>query len=751
MRRMWPFKSRRGRAGHQPRKNRSTEAQGAYFADSPITDPSQDRFRRWPFAKRVADTIAASEDSSSLVVGIYGAWGEGKSTVLHFIKHELEHHANIICVWFNPWQCEDETQLIIAYFRTLASALHRSLTSTTEIFGLLMQYAALLVPVNPYASSLQKVGEKLTSIDAEALKKKIETILTSSKKRVVVLVDDIDRLDKTEIHAIFKLVKLTADFAYTSYVLAFDDDMVAKALAERYGSDEAAGHDFLDKIVQVPLHLPPADEASLVEICFMAANEALSLAGITLKKEDANSFSSRFITAFGPRLRTPRMAKRYGNALLFALPILKGEVNPVDLMLVEGMRVFYPKLYSMVRDNPDAVLKSSRDESQRKRKQQLIDEALAELPLEDKDAARELLGVLFPRSGCGLYGDAAYGSDWDKHWAEEQRVASQDYFRRYFSYAIPLGDVSDNAILSLLAGLERRERVSACLPELRAAIKDAGPDRVLTKFIRRAEVLPPETSVNLALAIGEVGPEFPNTETFLSLSPFSRAAALLATLLKNIPDVQQRFDVAKLLIKSIEPLSLAVEFYRWLRASEEGEEATLPKSQEDEIGRVAANRIREYSQTHVLHEDFRKEAPALLYVWAHWGSRQESNDYLVKLMEENPRNAVELLKCYLGTAWGSDSGPAPGDFERMQYDSLRLVVDPGQVLKALSRVYGSALESPRAENYRKGHIDERVAHQFASVHRHVTETTVSEGGSTEESEADQDSRLETSAPEGVSG
>lgn len=52
------------------------------------------------------------------------------------------------------------------------------------------------------------------------LKLIIETILKEEQKRVVILIDDIDRLEKSEIHAVFRMVKLTADFKYTAYILA---------------------------------------------------------------------------------------------------------------------------------------------------------------------------------------------------------------------------------------------------------------------------------------------------------------------------------------------------------------------------------------------------------------------------------------------------------------------------------------------------------------------------------------------------
>ena len=87
----------------------------------------------------------------------------------------------------------------------------------------------------------------LTSIDD--LRGRVSAILRESGRRVVVIMDDIDRLDRTEIQAIFRLVKLTGDFENTAYVLAFDERMVAGAVGEKYatGSGNAyeAGLDFL--------------------------------------------------------------------------------------------------------------------------------------------------------------------------------------------------------------------------------------------------------------------------------------------------------------------------------------------------------------------------------------------------------------------------------------------------------------------------------------------------------------------------
>jgi predicted KAP-like P-loop ATPase len=68
----------------------------------------------------------------------------------------------------------------------------------------------------------------------EALKDRVYTVLKEEGKRVVVLMDDIDRLENTEIQAVFRLVKLSADAPYTVYILAFDEEMVAAALEKLF-------------------------------------------------------------------------------------------------------------------------------------------------------------------------------------------------------------------------------------------------------------------------------------------------------------------------------------------------------------------------------------------------------------------------------------------------------------------------------------------------------------------------------------
>ncbi len=59
--------------------------QNSYIIDEPIKTKDEDQLNRYPIAQRIVKTIAVRNDPSSLVIGLYGEWGEGKSTVLNFV------------------------------------------------------------------------------------------------------------------------------------------------------------------------------------------------------------------------------------------------------------------------------------------------------------------------------------------------------------------------------------------------------------------------------------------------------------------------------------------------------------------------------------------------------------------------------------------------------------------------------------------------------------------------------------------
>lgn len=698
-----------------------------YTSDKPISTKKDDRFNRWPFAERIAETIADRPDHSSLIVAIYGAWGDGKTSVLKMMQEHLTTRGDVAVVTFNPWHFETQSELIKAFFQTLADALGAKLSTKVEALGeVLKNYGSVLSVGVPGVSlgGASKLGEALSNVTLDQLRTRIESFMTDIDQRVVVLIDDIDRLDRREIQLVFKLVKLSAGFENTSYVLAFDDEVVADALGERYGAGGVeAGRKFLEKIVQVPLHLPPADQISLRQMAFEGVDAALRSAEVQLSESDAQVLVRRFLDGLEVRLTTPRQAKRFGNALAFAIPILKGEVHPVDQLLIEGIRIFYPEVYEIIRRNPDVFLATGvvgeSGDAYRSRVQPILELVGSGLDKREQESIEKLLRQLFPRLPSVL-GNMHYGDDSAERWAREQRICSCEYFHRYFRYAIPPRDIGDQELMTFI-------QTPATAAELERSIArfcaGGGAARFVAKIRSQETTIPIESARRLALAIARTGGAFPvETQMFSRFaSTRSQAAILLLNLLKRIEDTEARCADAKAIAQVASPLPFALDWFWWIRPGKDDAEAPVfPGECVMAIGALIASRVREEAEVQPPYLAWPGDAPSGLWVWKTYGEPGAVTSYLNDRFANEPRDVLAFLVSFVPTAWDLETGFSfKSSFQREQYNSAIEFASPQLILQTLRGLYGNQLDNPEYHHSRETPLETRVALQFAYIHAHV--------------------------------
>ena len=93
----------------------------------------------------------------------------------------------------------------------------------------------------------------------------------------------------------------------------------------------------------------------------------------------------------------------YANAITFTLAINKGEVNAIDLMLIEGIRIFYPRAYGIIKRNKDTLTARNGgvvDEKELQAHRAKFEEEVQKgLQSEEAKALLTLLKSLFPRFG----------------------------------------------------------------------------------------------------------------------------------------------------------------------------------------------------------------------------------------------------------------------------------------------------------------------------------------------------------------
>jgi len=697
----------------------------AYHSDAPIHDPAEDAFDRWPFAQRIAETIVTRSDPANLCIAIYGGWGEGKTTALSFIERRLKTHANVSVVHFNPWRFATAKDLYVGFFNALAAGIGGSLARGKErIAKAIAPYAKLLSPVSfgvfgvsLSPADLAKNIDEAASVDVERLKERLEDLIAETQKKIVVIVDDIDRMDREEVHATFKLIKACGDFRFTTYVLAFDDLVVAASLGKQYGEGtSAAGYDFLEKVVQVPLRLPAASEAALRRYCLGEVDRVLKLSGIQLSEDEVHAFVNGFDRGFSAAVNTPRMAKRYGNALAFALPLLRGEVNVIDLLLIEGIRVFFPGLYDFIKANPPLFLEAVGEGEDRQEVADRVKFGLSAVPEELRGGAKRIVLGLFPRLRAA-FENFHYGPDYEEIWAKGQRVCSDRYYQRYFSYAIPKGDIADEDINSLCAAAEIGEPSSVNVQAERL-LSGGANEAMINKIWQRVDSLSPSSASLLALALAPHGKLFPQTQGIMRFSLFSRSAGLINALLNRVPRSKVRYNVAKRVVETSFPVGFAAECFSWFRSGGETPEPerTLTLADEKKLGKVLAKRIKANATLQLIQEE--QNIHRLLYIWSHYLSTAEPRAFVRKCVREDSSIAVIYLKSLVSMAYPLDGSPPHlGDFEGDSYAAVEKIVDVADIYRAVKARFGATLDGDDFNAARRPGAEERIAHQFAVLYR----------------------------------
>ena len=440
------------------------------------------------------------------------------------IKEYLVTQDGILTMDYNPWFYGANTEAITkSFFKSIKEKLEKSGWLNRESMGEVLSIFGSLVPYG--GGAIENIGETLTTETLTKTRDKVGAILNKHNKKIVVFIDDIDRLDRQEIQTLFKLVRLSGGFDYTTYVLAFDDTIVAEALGEAYGTgDPVAGRRFLEKIVQVPLHLPAANPEILRRLMLSACEHAIHGNGIALASDEEYELANGLTNGFVHALKTPRQVKLFENAITFAVPILKDEVRLVDQLLIEATRVFYPSIYEAIRKNPKDLIWHQERQNPDNEPPSPIDVAINAIEGShvERTALRELIADLFPmRSGM------EYGNEFETEWAREKRVCSHDYFRRYFTYAVPTGDMPDTAVTAMIksAAAGDQQVVDAAFDN---AIERKGLELLIRKLGVRKDELPLIAVRPITLSLVRRTTKIPTTgDIFLGDYNFIQASSLV--------------------------------------------------------------------------------------------------------------------------------------------------------------------------------------------------------------------------------
>lgn len=413
--------------------------------DNPISSAAQDRLKRAPVATGFARQVRALDASEGIVVAVLGRWGHGKSSFLNLMREQFAEDPALVVVDFNPWMFSGTQQLVDFFFTEIASGLQ---VQDKDRFGtavtVLREYGDVLSPLGviPVFGSWWdrtfKAGRSFAEWMARRREKNVGTLhdrvasaLRDLDAPVVVVIDDIDRLTTPEIRDIFRLVRLTASFPNLIYLLAFDRERVEAALNE----DGVPGRAYLEKIVQLGFDLPAIPSVVLREQVFAEFDRLVS--SISDLRFDRDRWADVYIEVIGPLIGSLRDVTRITLSARPVIAELGGDIEVVDLLAVESVRVLRPDLFAGIQSLRGTLASAHFPTRTDPEAQAKVGEFL-ELAGHDAEVVRGLIKRVFP-AGEHLIGGSQHHLSVLGHWRRAHRLAHPDFLGLYLDRVAPDG------------------------------------------------------------------------------------------------------------------------------------------------------------------------------------------------------------------------------------------------------------------------------------------------------------------------
>ncbi|WOD43177.1 KAP family P-loop NTPase fold protein [Hwangdonia lutea] len=416
-----------------------------------------------PYAEKVQNIIRGlSNSTESIVIGIDGHWGSGKSTFSNMLFQGLEsftektNDRRIIKMRYNPWLYSGSEEMLFDFLNQMKKSFYQSESNFKKIGDAILKYskylksvrisgkiglgemASLGVSVEP-EEILKRLGEDLTNSGDGLieLKEQINKLLEKSDIKLVVFIDDLDRLDKDELFTILKLIKLTAGFHHVVFVVCMDFDMVANSIYHRFGTASEDGQKYLEKIVNIPISLPLIEEIDRKKFVVKLLDKTFDQYKYVDLLEKNMLQGSLHLCDFA----NPREAIRVINSFTYSLFAIGKEVNVHDLFWVEYLKVKCPALFKelktigsilnssmffesrVILNNPADLLKES--ETNRDR------------IMKEYEQYSTILEMIFPVDKSGTVG--YLGSEKQEPVEKlnrEKRISHADHYEKYFSFHI---------------------------------------------------------------------------------------------------------------------------------------------------------------------------------------------------------------------------------------------------------------------------------------------------------------------------
>lgn len=647
-----------------------------YSTDRPIDTCEQDLLGRASFSKQLGRAIYDYNGKDGLVIGLYGKWGSGKTSVINMAVNEMitlakQENNMPLVMKFAPWNYSDKDNLISIFFQSLKNKieLQDNEELKKEVGKALNDYAGAfdalsLIPIvgSGVAAILKTVAQAqgtnlMQGADLEKTKELLESALVEVNKKIVIIIDDIDRLTNSQIRDVFQLVKQVADFPNIIYILAMDREVVRRALQEVHNVD---GNEYLQKIIQVPFEIPELRKSKLNSIFFSRLDEVVKEISDKIKWDDMY-WKDVFQNCIEPYINTLRDVNRVINTFQFKYGAMYEETSFEDMIGITTIEVLDPELYKWIGNNKEAVCGGffhglSFDKSDKDYRKKYSEEFLS---LEiNPDRAIRCIAAMFPMFANDVNEKGfEYFSSSDIR--SKMRAAHKERFELYFMYDLDDIRIPRNIINACIYKLDT-ESIRNHLDKIN---KQGNIIYFLDEVRSLINNIPYKRLGLIASIFLEMQGNFhgQNSKSIFTISANDIAERCIDDMINRLKTEAERFKIIYTAVKNLNSLNLGT-MARRINRIELAYGRLAGKSEKEEGKIISLNHLREIEELYVSRiHDIVKKIPFVnikgfkfvFYLWKSF-EKEGAKNYINKMFEDDV-NKIRFV-CILADKWNGTNG-----------------------------------------------------------------------------------------------
>lgn len=410
--------------------------------DLPIASAAEDKLNRQPIVENLLAILTREHPS---VVALVAPFGDGKTSIFRLLEEQFQvrFKNKFTIVNFSSWLPPSPEALILTLFESVMETL-RVRFYLPYVSEETLEYGRVITGSVPH---LQWLKDLFRESSQSARLSRLAKYISDLPTRVIVLIDDVDRMGFAEMEALFKAIRGISDVSNVSFVCAFEMDAVVEQVKKSRSTEHAAR--YLEKFFPIQVLLPKVESESLKRL-FADELSALAVSLEFVEKCD-RAFDDRidklWDAAVGGYISNLRRLKLFINKLKNMLPSIAGEVDFVDFVALEAVRDISPETYNLVFQRANFFAQTGwaietwgqthpdRDTA-KKQRADFYQKNLGDA----QGAVVALLSQLFPyvdewkRSGGFSFG-MYYGEQAEAE--KDKRICHPRFFKQYFVMRVP--------------------------------------------------------------------------------------------------------------------------------------------------------------------------------------------------------------------------------------------------------------------------------------------------------------------------